>query len=193
MRLVSFLTLGAMLAAGFYHIGIIHGKKEIRLQAENRITELKSASERDRQTLRLLQQVSYLQQDVTDLAAKTRELQSRIDERCVERVTVTAYTPSKRECDADPRITASMQSVRAGTVAVSRDLFEDGWVFGKKVYLMGLGIYEITDLMHKRHSKKIDIFMWNKKDAVTFGRRKTTAALMPLSKNASPTPVASLQ
>lgn len=50
----------------------------------------------------------------------------------VKTLTVTAYTPHPNETDNTPTITASMQKVRAGTVAVSRDLFKQGWVFGKK-------------------------------------------------------------
>ena len=192
MRLVSVLTFGAILVASFYQIGVLHGKEEIRLQAESRITALETASARTRSTLKLLKKVDELQGEYTVLAAKTQELRTRLDDRSVERVSVSAYTPCKEECDADPHITASMQPVRAGTVAVSRDLFEKGWVFGKKVYLKGLGIYEISDLMHKRHAKKIDIFMWDKKDALSFGKRETTAALMFSEKIPPSVPVASL-
>ena len=43
-----------------------------------------------------------------------------------------------------------MRKVRQGTIAVSRDLFDQGWVFGRKVRIEGLGIFEINDLMNKR-------------------------------------------
>lgn len=191
MRTTSVLLLGAILIASFYRIGVLHGKEEIQRQAEYQRTELESAIVRDRHTLELLEEIEKLQREYTFLAARTEDLQTRIDDRCVQQVTVTAYTPSKNECDTDPHITASMQNVRAGTVAVSRDLFEKGWVFGKKVYITGLGIYEISDLMHKKHTNKIDIFMWNKKDALSFGRKKTMAALISSGNQASSPPIAS--
>ena len=95
-------------------------------------------------------------------------------------LTVTAYTPSTDECDMDPNITASMQKVRPGTVAVSRDLFNQGWVFGKKIYIEGYGIFEITDLMNKRWIERIDIVMFSKKEAKKFGVKQRKVALLNL-------------
>ncbi|KKL16082.1 hypothetical protein LCGC14_2499180, partial [marine sediment metagenome] len=63
-------------------------------------------------------------------------------------VIVTAYSPSKRQTDDSPLITASNQAVRGDGVAVSRDLFLKGWTFGKKVWIQGIGLYTINDLMH---------------------------------------------
>jgi 3D (Asp-Asp-Asp) domain-containing protein len=178
MRLISILALGIFMAAGFYRIGIIHGKEEIRTLARDRAARLSTAIAHNRRTLELLKRVSSLQSDLADLAARTEDLQARVDNRCVERVTVTAYSPRKQECDSDPLITASMRRVRAGTVAVSRDLFERGWVFGKKVYLKGLGVYEIQDLMHSRYSRRMDVFFWDRHAARQFGRKETLAALI---------------
>lgn len=95
-------------------------------------------------------------------------------------VTVTAYNPVEEQCDADPLIAASMRKVREGTIAVSRDLFDQGWVFGKKVRIEGLGIFEINDLMNKRFSKRIDIFMWDANKAKQFGKRASKAALLDI-------------
>lgn len=87
-------------------------------------------------------------------------------------VTMTAYTKKKGE------ITASGEKVRAGAVAVSRDLFDQGFVFGKKVYIHGLGLYEITDLMHDRHTNKIDLFVGTEKEAKTFGVTEAKISLL---------------
>ena len=59
----------------------------------------------------------------------------------VRKVTVTAYNPTTDQCDSDPLIAASMRKVRLGTIAVSRDLFDQGWVFGRKVRIEGIGIF----------------------------------------------------
>jgi 3D (Asp-Asp-Asp) domain-containing protein len=92
-------------------------------------------------------------------------------------VEVTAYTASKAECDADPHITASLQPPRPGTVAVSRDLFNMGWTFGKRVYLIGLGPYIINDVMNQRYQMRVDVFMDHKRAAKEFGVRTTEAIL----------------
>ncbi|HWR03608.1 MAG TPA: hypothetical protein VN419_06275 [Humidesulfovibrio sp.] len=96
----------------------------------------------------------------------------------VAQVTVTAYNAERSQTDSDPDIAASMRRVRPGTIAVSRDLFDKGWVFGRKVRIEGLGIFEINDLMAARHDKAIDIFLGTNQAANAFGKRRTRAALL---------------
>jgi 3D (Asp-Asp-Asp) domain-containing protein len=105
-------------------------------------------------------------------AAQKTILRSR--QRIVE---VSAYSASEAECDKDPHIAASTQPPRPGTVAVSRDLFNMGWTFGKRVYLKGLGPYIINDVMHQRYQMRVDVFMDHKRAAREFGVRTTEAIL----------------
>ncbi|MBN1106375.1 MAG: 3D domain-containing protein [Deltaproteobacteria bacterium] len=105
-------------------------------------------------------------------AAKKTILRSR--QRIVE---VSAYSACEAECDADPRIAASTRPPRPGTVAVSRDLFNMGWTFGKRVYLKGLGPYIINDVMNQRYQMRVDVFMDHKRAAREFGVRTTEAIL----------------
>lgn len=85
-------------------------------------------------------------------------------------VTVTAYSPTEEECDEDPYITAYQKPVKEGTIAISRDLEEElGWAIGDKVYLTGLGVFEVWDRMHPRWRKKVDIFFHDTERAVSFG------------------------
>lgn len=114
-------------------------------------------------------------QQIVELLAIQSVLSQRKD---VLEVTVTAYNPTTDQCDEDPMIAASMRKVREGTVAVSRDLFDRGWVFGKKVRIEGLGIFEINDLMNSRYSKSVDIFMWDGDEAKSFGRQQRKIALL---------------
>ncbi len=95
-----------------------------------------------------------------------------------KQLTVTAYSPRPQETDDTPGITASNTKVREGIVAVSRDLFRQGWVFGKKVYIKNHGIFTISDLMNKRKQKSMDIFMHNTNKALEFGRRKLEVILL---------------
>lgn len=113
--------------------------------------------------------------------AVTQALQvKQLANKQVRTVTVTAYNPMESQCDEDPYVAASMRKVRSGTVAVSRDLFDQGWVFGKKIRIEGLGIFEINDLMNKRFSKRVDVFMWDQDEAKRFGHKTARAALLEI-------------
>ena len=111
---------------------------------------------------------------------EVRLLQKAASAPPVRTVTVTAYNPTTSQCDEDPLIAASMRKVRLGTIAVSRDLFDQGWVFGRKVRIEGLGIFEINDLMNKRFTQRIDIFMWDEGKARQFGKKNIKAALLEI-------------
>lgn len=103
---------------------------------------------------------------------------STINDQRVRDLTITAYSPTVAECGPNPTVTASMTKVRPGIVAVSHDLFAQGWVFGKKVYVQDHGIFEIADLMAKRHTQRMDIFFQNTDEARRFGIKQTTVALL---------------
>ncbi|MFV0420651.1 3D domain-containing protein [Oleidesulfovibrio sp.] len=95
-------------------------------------------------------------------------------------VTVTAYSPRESETDSSPYYTASNRPVRAGILAVSRDLFDSGWVFGRKVYIKSLGIFTIDDLMAGSKQNQVDIFMFDTSQALEFGKRTMQAHLLDL-------------
>lgn len=119
-------------------------------------------------------QITALDEERQELARQVAELRNM----WVKEVTVTAYSPTVAECGPDPLTTASMSKVRPGIVAVSRDLFDEGWVFGKKVYVKGHGIFEIADLMSKRYTQRMDIFFPDTDQARQFGKRQITVALL---------------
>ena len=118
--------------------------------------------------------------EVAHMVVADPEYLHRLEEqsRPVAVVSVTAYNAEESQTDSDPDIAASMRHVRPGTIAVSRDLFDRGWVFGRKVRLEGLGIFEINDLMAARLDKSVDIFMGSTQQALAFGRRRIKAALL---------------
>ncbi|NLY41735.1 MAG: hypothetical protein GX055_08970 [Desulfovibrionales bacterium] len=130
-------------------------------------------------------QIAALESERNNLLLQIEEIQSakteeliKFNDAKIKDLTITAYSPTVRECGPDPHTTASMRTVRPGFVAVSRDLFEQGWKFGKKVYVKGHGIFEIADLMAKRHTKRLDIFIPNTEEAIRFGKKQTTVALL---------------
>ncbi len=86
-------------------------------------------------------------------------------------VDVTAYSPTVSETDSTPLITASNKMVKEGYIAVSRDL-EAYLEFGDKVFIEDIGIFEVQDRMNRRWSKRVDIFFYNTKRAIQFGKVK---------------------
>jgi len=94
---------------------------------------------------------------------------------CVIRipVTITAYSPRKGETDSTPFITASNKRVREGIIALSRDLEEELELkFGDQIHIEGYGYFQFEDRMHKRKKKHVDIFMFETKRALKFGKQK---------------------
>ena len=84
-------------------------------------------------------------------------------------VIATTYTPSEKETDSTPLITASGFKItnpkKHKIIAISRDLRRK-WGWGTKVRIVGAGKYDGTyrvhDLMNKRYRKRIDILIGTK-------------------------------
>jgi len=90
-------------------------------------------------------------------------------------IVVTAYSPTKDQCDDDPLITASNIRVRDGIIALSRDLEKDlNLKFGDRVSIEGVGEFEFQDRMNRRWLRKADIFMWSREEALRFGKQNCT-------------------
>lgn len=89
------------------------------------------------------------------------------------KVTATAYSARKEECDATPWFTASMTLSRVGVIAVSRDLEKEfGLSMGDFVFIPDYGLFRIEDRMNPRWTKRIDILHANKEAARRFGKRE---------------------
>jgi len=88
--------------------------------------------------------------------------------------TVTAYTPDPRE-NGGPGTksgTAIGTRIRPGIVAVSRDLLRQGWSYGDKVHIEGMGVFTIEDTMHQRYRRSIDVAVPNHAAAEKIGKRR---------------------
>lgn len=93
--------------------------------------------------------------------------------------TVTAYSPVELTQEPGQQLfTANMSKPKEGMVAVSRDLFNHGWVFGKKVYIKNHGVFIITDLMGQSKSKSVDIYMDDQGRAMQFGKKQIEVVLL---------------
>ena len=86
----------------------------------------------------------------------------------ITHVTLTCYQPVKSQCNSEPLITADGSKINLHHLkhnkikwcAISRDLL---YLFPKnkpkRVYIEGYGIYEVRDVMNKRHKHRIDILI----------------------------------
>jgi len=117
-------------------------------------------------------EIKFLRNQTSNLE---RELENY---KSVKDLTITAYSPTKNQTDSDPFITACMERVRAGGVAVSQDLFYKGWTCGKRVFIRGKGIFRINDVMNRRKKNQIDVFYFNTKQALRNGIKKAKVALL---------------
>ena len=86
----------------------------------------------------------------------------------ITHVTLTCYQPVKSQCDNKPLITSDGSKINLHHLkhnkikwcAISRDLL---YLFPKnkpkRVFIEGFGVYEVKDIMHKRHKHRIDILI----------------------------------
>ena len=86
----------------------------------------------------------------------------------ITHVTLTYYQPVKSQCNSEPLVTAdgskiNLQHLKNNKIkwcAVSRDLL---YLFPKdkpkRVFIEGYGIYQVRDVMNKRHTHRIDILI----------------------------------
>ena len=91
-----------------------------------------------------------------------------ITDLSVDVVTLTTYTPTKKETDSTPNITASGYKIDTSNpkkhriIAVSRDL-KKKWKFNQKVRIRKAGkydgVYTVKDVMNRRYKKRIDILI----------------------------------
>jgi 3D (Asp-Asp-Asp) domain-containing protein len=126
-----------------------------------------------------------LENEINDIGQQLHKTEERLTKEIKEskinkpiKVTLTAYTKRKKECKTNDGIGASMRKVKPGTVAVSRDLFRQGYIFGRKIYIEGIGVFTVNDLTHRKYSKTIDIYYNNYNKAVKFGRKESYVSLI---------------
>lgn len=91
-----------------------------------------------------------------------------LNAQTITHVTLTCYQPVKSQCDSAPLVTADGSKINLAHLkqnkikwcAISRDLL---YLFKKdkprRVYIEGFGVYEVKDVMNKRHNHRIDILI----------------------------------
>ena len=83
-------------------------------------------------------------------------------------VTLTCYQPLVSQCDNDPLTTSdgskiNLKHLKGGKIkwcAISQDLL---YLFPKdkpkRIFVEGYGIYEVKDVMNRRHKHKVDLLI----------------------------------
>lgn len=83
-------------------------------------------------------------------------------------VTLTCYQPVVSQCNSEPLVTADGSKINLHHLkhnkikwcAISRDLL---WLFPKgkpkRIWIEGYGVYEVKDVMNKRHKHRVDILI----------------------------------
>lgn len=92
-----------------------------------------------------------------------------VNAQTITHVTLTCYQPVKKQCNNDPLTTADgskinlkhLKDKKIKWCAISRDLL---YLFPKnkpkRILIEGFGIYEVRDVMHKRHNHRVDILIY---------------------------------
>ena len=91
-------------------------------------------------------------------------------------ITVTGYSSSYDETDADPFTTASGKGVRDGIVATNL------LPFGTRVRIpeeFGDKVFVVEDRMHRRFSNRIDVWFPSKSEAREFGKKNLEIEILP--------------
>lgn len=135
----------------------------------------KSAKINAREEVRIEMNRLYGTKHVEEIETAMVTARTEICKEVAHTVTATIYTPSKKECDGSPMITAdnskiNMKKLKSGHhrwIAVSRDLLAH-YKYGDKVEISGgptelNGIWEVHDTMHSRWRNRIDILRADKK------------------------------
>jgi len=95
-------------------------------------------------------------------------------------VEITAYNADPAQTDSTPTITASGKTVAEDICALSRDIEKEfGLKFGDIIHIEGYGDFLFQDRMNKRIKRGLDIFRWDRKEALEIGRRQGTAIFTP--------------
>lgn len=115
-----------------------------------------SAKAETRLNTRHEQEVMALRFKIIDLKSELKECKKQVPKAPEPAVLrLSAYSLEPTQCDLDPKHTATMARPKPGsTVAVSRDRMH--WL-GKKVYVEGVGVRKVQDLMHPRFKNAMDL------------------------------------
>lgn len=94
-------------------------------------------------------------------------------ERIFKDIIITSYNNDPAQTDDSPNVTATNRGVREGIVAVSYDFINKGLIrYGDLLYIDCFGKwYLVEDTMNKRFIKRVDIFLFDKKESSKINKK----------------------
>ena len=98
-------------------------------------------------------------------------------------VDITAYNNTVDQCDKNPNWTASTRMVAEGIIAISQDYFRKTIFPGDLIYVKKLRKWFIADdCKNVKFKHSFDVFMFDKKKAIKFGKVKSDVYVLRLDK-----------
>jgi len=89
-------------------------------------------------------------------------------------MSLTAYQPLTVQTDSTPCTPADGRFVHMDGVAISRDLHKK-WggplKFGDVLYIEGVGIKIVNDVMHAKHMNHLDVFVWTQEEEAYYWKK----------------------
>ena len=122
-------------------------------------------------------QKKYQQTVLETLQTKVELMEVALKLSSVKKLEITSYSPRVQETDSTPLINACGTKVATGQVAVTNDLWHEGWICGRKIWIEGHGIYTVMDRMNSRFVGRLDIFNWSTRRAIRYGLKKRVVIL----------------
>ena len=119
--------------------------------------------------------IEHMIPDGTDIQSGQRVSDAEKSFVATRKVVITAYSSTPDQTDNDPFTMANGRRVHDGAIAANF------LPFGTKVRipdLFGDKVFTVGDRMHERFSKRVDIWMPNRQDAIRFGLRNATIEII---------------
>lgn len=143
-----------------------------------------------------------LDDNVNEAAAEDAPQEDLVDPfagREVLEVTMTAYSSTVDQTDDSPFTTSTLQPVRSGIVAVSRDLLAEQLPYGTTLRVLeahGEGekcgawqipmLLEVQDTMHLRKRNQIDLWLPSRDEALQWGYCQATVEIIDVQATTRP-------
>ena len=170
------ITLVAMAGAGFALVATVRNLNRITSLLSNRTSEVQQLRRHFEQSNAALAALSRSHQDVLDA---TEQINTVGEKSWGRRFIVTKYAPSAGgiNADKDPTTTATLWKAnpKSRIVAVDPSVIP----YGSWVWVEDLGWFQAQDCGGAIKGFRLDIMVARAKDAMTFGKQKRFAIVVP--------------
>lgn len=161
-KLANIFIIAIALASVSYFVYLIQDREDLRKAA---MEANRYRYEAELKTAHMKADIIYLRDKIEDYKRFSISIP----------VSVTAYNAEVGQTDDTPFITASNTRVKHGICALSKDLEQTlGLKFGDIIGIKvngKIGYFVFQDRMNERMRRTVDLFLWDKHKALSFGRQ----------------------